>query len=195
MQFGRRQFLGAIAASAASMICERGAAQALPLQTASPWGFMPACNGPAAAIEAAPGAPALLPRALAALEAHGNSLAVRDTIGIVDFSAIMRNAMRGEIYLGAGVLFILAILLVPLPAWFMDFLLAISIISAVLTVEPGVAEPEGVATSKKRIVVGSSSPSVTSCSSSRSSSRSCASMTSSLPVPSCTTASTPSAAL
>jgi flagellar biosynthesis protein FlhA len=52
--------------------------------------------------------------------------------GIVDFSAIMRNAMRGEIYLGAGVLFILAILLVPLPAWFMDFLLAISIISAVL---------------------------------------------------------------
>ena len=52
--------------------------------------------------------------------------------GIVDFSAMMRNAFRGEIYLGAGVLFILAILLVPLPAWFMDFLLAISIIGAVL---------------------------------------------------------------
>jgi flagellar biosynthesis protein FlhA len=50
----------------------------------------------------------------------------------VDFGAIVRNAFRGEIYLGAAVLFILAILLVPLPPWLMDFLLAISITSAVL---------------------------------------------------------------
>jgi flagellar biosynthesis protein FlhA len=50
----------------------------------------------------------------------------------ISFSNIVRNAFRGEIYLGAGVLFILAILLVPLPAWFMDFLLAISIIVSVL---------------------------------------------------------------
>ncbi len=96
MQFGRRQFLGAMAASAASVICERGAAQSLPgqplpQQTANPWGIMPACNGPAAAIEAAPGAPALLPRALAALDAHGRSVEVRDTIGIVDFSAPSRD--------------------------------------------------------------------------------------------------------
>jgi hypothetical protein len=91
MQFGRRQFLGAIAASAASVICERGAAQAVPLQTASPWGFMPACNGPAAAVEVAPGTPALLPRALAALEAHRGHEIVRDTIGIVDFAAPSRD--------------------------------------------------------------------------------------------------------
>ena len=42
------------------------------------------------------------------------------TPAIFNFDAIVRNAFRGEIYLGAGVLFILAILLVPLPAWFMD---------------------------------------------------------------------------
>jgi flagellar biosynthesis protein FlhA len=53
-------------------------------------------------------------------------------IGGLDFASVVRNAFRGEIYLGAGVLFILAILLVPLPAWFMDFLLAISITTAVL---------------------------------------------------------------
>jgi flagellar biosynthesis protein FlhA len=53
----------------------------------------------------------------------------RPAFTLADFA---RNTMRGEIYLGAGVLFILAILLVPLPAWFMDFLLAISIISSVL---------------------------------------------------------------
>ncbi len=61
-----------------------------------------------------------------------NAAEPQRAVGIFDMSAIMRNAFRGEIYLGAGVLFILAILLVPLPAWFMDFLLAISIIGAVL---------------------------------------------------------------
>ena len=50
----------------------------------------------------------------------------------LNFGAIVRNAFRGEIYLGAGVLFILAILLVPLPPWLIDFLLAISIILSVL---------------------------------------------------------------
>jgi len=50
----------------------------------------------------------------------------------IDIQAILRNTMRGEIYLGVGVLLILAILLVPLPAWLMDFLLAISITSSVL---------------------------------------------------------------
>ena len=58
--------------------------------------------------------------------------AAQPTAAIFNLDAIRRNAFRGEIYLGVGVLFILAILLVPLPAWFMDFLLAISIIGAVL---------------------------------------------------------------
>ncbi len=61
-----------------------------------------------------------------------NAAEPQRAVGIFDMAAIMRNAFRGEIYLGAGVLFILAILLVPLPAWFMDFLLAISIIGSVL---------------------------------------------------------------
>lgn len=50
----------------------------------------------------------------------------------LDINAILKNTMRGEIYLGVGVLLILAILLVPLPSWLMDFLLAISITSSVL---------------------------------------------------------------
>ncbi|MBL8559982.1 MAG: flagellar biosynthesis protein FlhA [Hyphomonadaceae bacterium] len=50
----------------------------------------------------------------------------------IDINAILKNTMRGEIYLGVGVLLILAILLVPLPAWLLDFLLAISITSSVL---------------------------------------------------------------
>lgn len=49
-----------------------------------------------------------------------------------DFASVAKSALRGEVYLAAAVLFILAILLVPLPAWFMDFLLAISITSSVL---------------------------------------------------------------
>jgi flagellar biosynthesis protein FlhA len=40
--------------------------------------------------------------------------------------------MRGDVALGAGVLFILAIMLVPMPAWMMDFLLALSISSSIL---------------------------------------------------------------
>jgi flagellar biosynthesis protein FlhA len=49
-----------------------------------------------------------------------------------DFATVAKNALRGEVYLAAGVMFIIAILLVPLPPWLMDFLLAISITSSVL---------------------------------------------------------------
>ncbi len=42
------------------------------------------------------------------------------------------SVMRGEIALAAGVLGILAIMLVPLPPWLLDFLLAISIVSSIL---------------------------------------------------------------
>ena len=60
------------------------------------WGIMPACNGPASAIEPASGelasgVAALLPRALAALNAHSSAVAMRDTIGIVDFAAPSRQ--------------------------------------------------------------------------------------------------------
>jgi flagellar biosynthesis protein FlhA len=49
-----------------------------------------------------------------------------------DVTAFGLGAMRGEVLLGFGVLLILAILLVPLPAWLMDFMLALSITSSVL---------------------------------------------------------------
>ena len=91
MQFGRRQFLGALVGSAAASVIEKAAAQAVPFQSSTVWGNMPACNGPASAIEPLSGAAALLPRALAALHAHGRHLAVRDTIGIVDFAAPSRQ--------------------------------------------------------------------------------------------------------
>jgi hypothetical protein len=91
MKFGRRQFMGAIACSAASVVVEKGTAQAVPFQSGTMWGIMPACNGPASAIEPASGVAALLPRALAAFDAHSGHLAMRDTIGIVDFAAPSRQ--------------------------------------------------------------------------------------------------------
>jgi flagellar biosynthesis protein FlhA len=49
-----------------------------------------------------------------------------------DLRAFGIGAMRGEVLLGIGVLVILAILLVPLPAWLMDFMLALSISLSIL---------------------------------------------------------------
>lgn len=49
-----------------------------------------------------------------------------------DLRAFGAGVVRGEVLLGGAVLFILAIMLVPLPAWMMDFLLALSIVSSVL---------------------------------------------------------------
>jgi flagellar biosynthesis protein FlhA len=50
----------------------------------------------------------------------------------LDLRAISAGALRGEVMLAAGVLLILAIMLVPLPAWLMDFMLALSITSSIL---------------------------------------------------------------
>ena len=50
----------------------------------------------------------------------------------LEAKTLLQAVMRGDVALAAGVLFILAILLVPLPAWMMDFLLAISITSSIL---------------------------------------------------------------
>ncbi|MBN8605396.1 MAG: flagellar biosynthesis protein FlhA [Caulobacterales bacterium] len=58
-----------------------------------------------------------------AAQPQGSTLTFADMRGFV---------MRGEIGLAAGVLAILAIMLVPLPAVLLDFLLAISIVSSIL---------------------------------------------------------------
>ncbi|MDZ4692321.1 FHIPEP family type III secretion protein, partial [Terricaulis sp.] len=50
----------------------------------------------------------------------------------LSFSVLRGFVMRGEIALAAGVLGILAIMLVPLPPILLDFLLAISIIFSIL---------------------------------------------------------------
>ena len=50
----------------------------------------------------------------------------------LDARSLLQAVMRGDIALAAIVLFILAILLLPLPAWSMDFLLALSITSSIL---------------------------------------------------------------
>ena len=63
MNFNRRHFIGAVAASAAGLVASRG--------------FAAVKSGDA---------PALLPRAMAALNAHASSVPHRDMMGIVDFS-------------------------------------------------------------------------------------------------------------
>jgi flagellar biosynthesis protein FlhA len=50
----------------------------------------------------------------------------------LNVSGLLGAVMRGEIALAAGVLAILAIMLVPVPAWALDFLLALSISSSIL---------------------------------------------------------------
>jgi len=97
MNSGRRQFLGAIAGSAATLLFPRSAANAIAPQPAPFWGVRPLVNGvplgpdAAAGSTTAPEAPALLPRALAALQVHSDRITDRDVIGIVDFSVPSRD--------------------------------------------------------------------------------------------------------
>ncbi|MBY0565598.1 MAG: flagellar biosynthesis protein FlhA [Hyphomonadaceae bacterium] len=58
--------------------------------------------------------------------------AVQPQGGSFSLADLFRFVFRGEIALAVGVLGILAIMLVPLPAWLLDFLLAVSIISSIL---------------------------------------------------------------
>lgn len=97
MQSGRRQFLGAIAWSAASLLFPRSAANAIAPQPPSFWGLIPVESDTPAAAAAVPDAPALLPRALAAMQLHGNRITDRDVIGIVDFSVASRTP-RFQLY-------------------------------------------------------------------------------------------------
>ena len=98
MNLGRRQLLGAFAGSAASALFPRSAAQAIatsPIQIpdasgigiAKPWSLQPGVET----------GPALLNRALVALQEHNSRIAAHDVIGIVDFSAPSKEA-RFTIY-------------------------------------------------------------------------------------------------
>ena len=69
MNVNRRHFIGAIAATCATAIAPRG--------------FAAVRSGER---------PALLPRAMAALNTHGSSIPYHDVIGLVDFTSPSRNA-------------------------------------------------------------------------------------------------------
>lgn len=101
MTFGRRQLLGAMVASATTMLFPRSAAEAVAPQPrlgnglvsppAAPWkGAGQSAIAAPAGLDI-PGAPKLLPQALAALQQHHSRVAERDVIGIVDFSMPSRE--------------------------------------------------------------------------------------------------------
>lgn len=105
----RRQFLGAIAGTAVSIALPlgRAGAQEAELPGGTFWGAVPV---PDAAADADGGTTSiarsgvlpLLPQALAALDRHGAAIAVRDRIGIVDFSQPSREARFHIIDLAGG---------------------------------------------------------------------------------------------
>jgi hypothetical protein len=85
---GRRRFLGAIAGTAASVLLPRGAFGGI-VPDATAWSSRPGFLSPdTAMLDPTSGdmAPALLPRALAALDSHGARIADPSVIGLVDFS-------------------------------------------------------------------------------------------------------------
>ncbi|KUR70406.1 twin-arginine translocation pathway signal protein [Novosphingobium fuchskuhlense] len=100
MTMNRRHFLGALAVSAASLALPRDGLQAqeAELPGGTFWGTVPVAEADAASVQGAPitiarsGILPLIPRALAALDQHGMAIAVRDRIGIVDFSQPSREA-------------------------------------------------------------------------------------------------------
>ncbi|MCW1381371.1 murein L,D-transpeptidase catalytic domain family protein [Novosphingobium sp. KCTC 2891] len=94
MTLGRRQFLGAVAASATTFLFPRSAANAIAPATHGAGLALPPVTPPGLTAPAGlsiPGAPALLPQALAALQTHHARIAERDVIGIVDFSVPSRE--------------------------------------------------------------------------------------------------------
>jgi len=92
MNSGRRRFLGVIAGTAATAFLPSGTSAAiLPERNArSLWqGFLPPGSVPPDARAGDP-APALLPRALAALETHAARISDPGVIGLIDFSVASR---------------------------------------------------------------------------------------------------------
>ncbi len=100
MTINRRHFLGALAGTAASLALPRQTLQAqeAELPGGTFWGTVPVADADAPMVQGEPVAIArsgilpLIPRALAALDQHGSIIAVRDKIGIVDFSQPSRQA-------------------------------------------------------------------------------------------------------
>jgi hypothetical protein len=104
MNSGRRRFLGAIAGTAATVLLPRGAQAAIagyspgrgPLLPMHPDSFpadaFPPETLPPAAPTATDNAPALLSRALAAMDSHAGRIVDRGTVGLVDFSVPSRTA-------------------------------------------------------------------------------------------------------
>ena len=89
MDIGRRRFCGIFAGTAASALLPRGASAVISPVPAR-FEAHPAMNLPPETVmpdaRAGDQAPALLPRALAALEAHRGRIADRNVLGLVDFS-------------------------------------------------------------------------------------------------------------
>jgi hypothetical protein len=100
MIINRRHFLGALAGTAASLALPRDGLQAqeAELPGGTFWGTVPVPDESVPVIQGEPvtiarsGILPLIPRALAALDQHGAVIAVRDRIGIVDFSQPSRQA-------------------------------------------------------------------------------------------------------
>lgn len=103
MNLGRRRFLGACAGTAATILFPRTAAEAVvPSRDRwGPWGsgILPQSTVTPPAIA---DAPALLPRALAAMQAHGSRITNRGMIGIVDFSVPSRTPRFHLVDLAGG---------------------------------------------------------------------------------------------
>ncbi|MEM8920155.1 MAG: flagellar biosynthesis protein FlhA, partial [Pseudomonadota bacterium] len=53
-------------------------------------------------------------------------------VGGVDLNAIARAAARGEVALGLGVMALVVMLILPMPSWLLDLMLAVSITASVL---------------------------------------------------------------
>lgn len=110
MDIKRRQFLGAIAGTAAAAFVlphGRAEAQEAELPGGTFWGTVPVPDAAAATAEggasiAASGVLPLVPRALAALDRHGAWITMRDRIGIVDFSVPSRDARFHIVDLAGG---------------------------------------------------------------------------------------------
>ncbi|WP_298195010.1 murein L,D-transpeptidase catalytic domain family protein [Novosphingobium sp.] len=110
MMIKRRQFIGAITGTAAALALPRSPlhAQDAELPGGTFWGTVPVPDADVPAIQgesvaiARSGILPLIPRALAALDKHGAVIAVRDRIGIVDFSQPSREARFHIVDLASG---------------------------------------------------------------------------------------------
>lgn len=91
MHAGRRRFFGLCAGAAATAILPKAARATVLPTTQGPWPWgLAATASPAPDATTGDLAPSLLPRALAALDAHAGVITDRSVIGVVDFSVPSR---------------------------------------------------------------------------------------------------------